>query len=411
MEGRSLGEYLEDLVTHPDGRCLQLRESDRDMWKYRLGQYAEGSFQSIVADVPSLTEEEIALFFKVLKPGGHLCLMSDEGAAAISEDLGFELRDTIYLANSATDIFYCAKASRAEREAGLEHLPAKSRGMSGGAQNKIAEGEQSYQEGESLGYNRISQRKNTHPTVKPIKVLDWLLEEFGPNDLDSSPIILDPFMGSGTAGIASKKKSFFYVGMEINPEYFEIAKARIGEYADMELVCGDCVELMQELPDACVDLVLCDPPYGLKFMAKGWDNLGAGIQQEAWHINWLKEAYRVLKPEGKIVAFGGTRTFHRLLRAMEAVNLRDRRTLAWVYGSGFPKSHNIALGIDKKFGGSNRGAAIASGSKFHPTTGKARAPGKPLPKYESKTKESEGWDGWGSALKPAWEAICVGTKK
>jgi hypothetical protein len=84
---RSLGSYLEELTTHPEGKCLQLRESGRSLWRYRLSQFAENTFHSIVADVSNLTEEEAALFFRVLKPGGHLCLMSDEDSAAISEDL------------------------------------------------------------------------------------------------------------------------------------------------------------------------------------------------------------------------------------------------------------------------------------------------------------------------------------
>lgn len=386
------------MTTHPEARCLHLRESDRAFWAQQISHYTEGSFQSVVADVSCLTEKEVMDLYRILKPGGHLCLMGDESSAGMCEDFGFELRDTIYLAQTKSSIFYCPKASKREKNEGLDDFdPCQ---VNDGRSTSI---DNPYQRGDTL-------RKNTHPTVKPIKVLEWLLAEFGPEDLDTPPTILDPFMGSGTAGIVSKKKSCSYIGMEINPEYFEISKARIGEYDKAELLCGDCTELMQGLPDDCVDLVLCDPPYGLRFMAKGWDNLGVGLQQEAWHIRWLEQAYRVLNPGGYIVAFGGTRTFHRLLRAMQGVGLRCEPTRAWVYGSGFPKSHNIALGIDKKFGASNRGGAISSGSKYHPTTGEARPSGKQLPKYESRTHESQGWDGWGSALKPGWEAICIGRK-
>ena len=96
---------------------------------------------------------------------------------------------------------------------------------------------------------------------------------------------------------------------------------------------------------------------------------------------------------------------------MEEIGFSDLRVEAWAYGSGFPKSHNVALGIDKKYGHGNRGSAIASGSKFHPTTGKPRKSGELLPKYKSKSLSSKGWDGWGTALKPAWEPVCIGFKR
>lgn len=413
MSERTLGEYLEALTTAEGGSCLHLRESSRPLWRYRLAQFAPETFHSVVADVQSLDEEELSLISKILKQGGHLCLMSDDSAVATAEDLGFELRDTIYLANSATEIFYCAKASKKEKNKGLDAFIPKT--VNDG---RTAPHDTPFQRADSL-------RKNTHPTVKPLKLLEWLLDEFSGDSPNST--VLDPFMGSGSAGVAAKKKGFQYIGLEIEKEYMEIAKARLGAVAGRAplLRLGDCVESMKDIPSDSVDLVLCDPPYGLRFMAKGWDDLGVGAQQEAWHIRWLEEAMRVLKSGGAIVAFGGTRTFHRLNRAMSAVGLTYEPVRAWVYGSGFPKSHNVSLAIDKSLGreaeravvrtyeahGTSRQVAGAGGHR-----GKGRITGDESFK-ETKIKytkaasvEAEKWEGWGSALKPAWEAICVGRK-
>ena len=96
---------------------------------------------------------------------------------------------------------------------------------------------------------------------------------------------------------------------------------------------GDCRELMAAMPAASVDAIVTDPPYGLAFMGKGWDHAVPGI--EFW-----TEALRVAKPGTHLLAFGGTRTFHRLACAIEDAGWEIRDTLSWLYGSGFPKSHN-----------------------------------------------------------------------
>jgi site-specific DNA-methyltransferase (adenine-specific) len=119
---------------------------------------------------------------------------------------------------------------------------------------------------------------------------------------------------------------------------------------------GDCVEVMAALPEASVDAVACDPPYELGFMGKSWDAAGVAFRVETW-----AEALRVLKAGGHLVAFGGTRTHHRLMVAIEDAGFEVRDTLCWLYGSGFPKSLNIG-------------------------------------------------DGWGTALKPAWEPIVLARK-
>jgi DNA modification methylase len=168
---------------------------------------------------------------------------------------------------------------------------------------------------------------------------------------------------------------------------------------------GNNLEILPELADNSVDSIVCDPPYELGFMGKSWDSSGIAYSVELW-----QECLRVLKPGGHLLAFGGTRTWHRLAVAIEDAGFEIRDNIAWLYGSGFPKSHNVGNAIDKKLGMGNRGHAISSASQIHPTTGEARPNGELLPKYEGRTPEGKQWDGWGTALKPAHEPIVVARK-
>jgi DNA modification methylase len=113
----------------------------------------------------------------------------------------------------------------------------------------------------------------------------------------------------------------------------------------VELLHGDCVELMRAMPDCSVDSIVTDPPYELGFMGKAWD--GAGI---AYSLDMWGEALRVLKPGSHLLAFGGTRTYHRMACAIEDAGFEIRDSIHWVYGSGFPKSLNIGKAIDKRGG-------------------------------------------------------------
>lgn len=150
---------------------------------------------------------------------------------------------------------------------------------------------------------------------------------------------------------------------------------------------GDCVEVMRELTGGSVGAVVCDPPYGLRFMGKEFDDLGDGAAQREWHRGWVDQAYRVLRPGGVIKVFGGTRTFHHLGAVMRDAGFTGLRLEAWGYGSGFPKSRNIGKQIDKNGGQSQT-----------------------VPVTVPATLASRTWDGWGTALKPSWEPVLVGRK-
>ena len=113
----------------------------------------------------------------------------------------------------------------------------------------------------------------------------------------------------------------------------------------MVLLLGDCKVRMAEMAPESIDHLCCDPPYGLNFMGKAFDDLGSGNAQRLWHREWLHDAFRVLKSGGQIQAFGGSRVFHHLALAMEDVGFHQLRLEGWVYASGFPKSHNIAKAL------------------------------------------------------------------
>jgi len=110
-----------------------------------------------------------------------------------------------------------------------------------------------------------------------------------------------------------------------------------------KILCGDCLEVMPKIPADTMDSIVTDPPYELNFMGQKWDNTGISFNVEMWG-----EALRVLKPGGHLLAFGGTRTYHRMVCAIEDAGFEVRDQLQWLYGSGFPKSFNISKAIDKQ---------------------------------------------------------------
>lgn len=188
-------------------------------------------------------------------------------------------------------------------------------------------------------------------------------------------------------------------------------RRRAAALAGRHVVCGDCIPVMAATPAESVDAVVCDPPYGLEFMGKDWDSMGHGSAQQAWHARWAVEAFRVLKPGGHLVAFGGTRTYHRLASALEDAGFAIRDSLNWAYGSGFPKSLNVSKAIDRA-----AGALQAESTRFSvagvvpgaPMQGTAPSHGYVPP--APATDDAKQWEGWGSALKPGHEPIVLARK-
>jgi site-specific DNA-methyltransferase (adenine-specific) len=170
---------------------------------------------------------------------------------------------------------------------------------------------------------------------------------------------------------------------------------------------GSNLDVLPFMADNSVDAIVTDPPYELGFMGKKWDNTGIAYSVELW-----TECLRVLKPGGHILAFGGSRTWHRMAVAIEDAGFELRDSIAWLYGSGFPKSHNVALGIDKHFGHANRGKAIPVASTYQASDVDEvnKLMSNPVEEYEAKTDEAQKWAGWGTALKPAFEPVVVGRK-
>ena len=184
--------------------------------------------------------------------------------------------------------------------------------------------------------------------------------------------------------------------------------------AVLDLLHGDCRAVMAGLPAASVDAVVCDPPYGLSFMGKDWDHGVPGVA-------FWSAALRVAKPGAHLLAFGGTRTFHRLAVAIEDAGWEIRDTVMWVYGSGFPKSHDVGKGIDKAAGaerdvvghqplGRASGHMRHGGENVRPWQAEALAAGHGGNITAPATDAARQWDGWGTALKPAWEPIIVARK-
>lgn len=220
--------------------------------------------------------------------------------------------------------------------------------------------------------------------------------------------------------------------------------ARIFLDGKVTLHAGDCLAVLAILPDASVDSVVTDPPYGLSFMGKGWDHGVPSV--EIW-----QQAFRVLKPGGHLLAFFGTRTYHRGVVAIEDAGFDIRDQIGWCFGSGFPKSHDVSKGIDKARRRDYVQAAIdlgvdLPGRSVDDWTKEDHAPGDkwwevfkaslPTETWEAierrvigaaksgqsswfingkeigsitapATDAAKQWEGWGTALKPAWEPIVL----
>jgi DNA modification methylase len=185
------------------------------------------------------------------------------------------------------------------------------------------------------------------------------------------------------------------------------------------VMVGSCLDRMRELPDASVDAVVTDPPYELGFMGKSWDSSGIAFNTDVW-----AECLRVLKPGGHLLAFGGSRTWHRIAVAVEDAGFQIRDSVAWLYGSGFPKSLDVSKAIDKAAGVERE----VIGEKFSPdgipyASRRVNASGPAVGgnafgdygdgghlETAPATDDAVKWQGWGTALKPAFEPVIVARK-
>ena len=165
---------------------------------------------------------------------------------------------------------------------------------------------------------------------------------------------------------------------------------------------GSMLDLLQDIKPQSIDSVVTDPPYELNFMNKGWDRSGIAFQPNTW-----KQCYEALKPGGYLLAFGGSRTFHRIAVAIEDAGFEIRDVIMWVYGSGFPKSLNIGLAVDKINGVESKVVSNGrSGKSSHAFQSEETTT---AGEYEIKEAQNE-WQGWGTALKPAYEPVIVARK-
>ena len=232
-------------------------------------------------------------------------------------------------------------------------------------------------------------------------------------------------------------------------------------YMEYQVLQGDCLKVLPSLRDCSVDSIVTDPPYGLEFMGKEWDafkpsaakirkpserdrqpgsahnattslvarnqpdSYAAGKPYQDWCESWAAECLRVLKPGGHLLAFGGTRTYHRMTCAIEDAGFEIRDSLHWIYGSGFPKSMDVSKAIDKAAGaertkvtGIKPGHENFTDRKDHPLNDGWDRPWASDPEavqryhqtFAPVTENAARWEGFGTALKPAHEPVVVARK-
>ena len=218
----------------------------------------------------------------------------------------------------------------------------------------------------------------------------------------------------------------------------------------IRLLKGDCLQKLKELEDNSIDSVVTDPPYGIGFMNKEWDSpkkhkeliereqkrseerhkegkspakgtFTKGVQPglpiggakegrwfQEWSEEWAKEAYRVLKPGGYLLSFCAPRMYHRMTSGIEDAGFEIRDQLMWVFGSGFPKSHNIGKAIDKIEG--NEREVIGTNPNHRESDALYELGFQGGKGDGTITKGNSEWEGWGTALKPAHEPIVMARK-
>lgn len=177
---------------------------------------------------------------------------------------------------------------------------------------------------------------------------------------------------------------------------------------NITLYHGNCFDVLKALEANSIDSCVTDPPYGLSFMGKSWDY--DVPKKEIW-----QEVLRVLKPGGHLLAFFGSRTYHRGVVQIEDAGFEVRDQIMWLYGSGFPKSHDVSKAIDKEAGAERKiieqvKKVQSYGYKNNNVYGSDFDRGGVQSITEPATDEAKRWEGWGTALKPAHEPIVVARK-
>lgn len=165
---------------------------------------------------------------------------------------------------------------------------------------------------------------------------------------------------------------------------------------------GKMQDVLPTLEEKSIDSIVCDPPYEINFMQNGWDNSAVAFQKETW-----QHCFRVLKPGGYLLAFGGTRTYHRIACAIEDAGFEIRDCIMYLYGSGMPKGQNVGLMIDKKRGIDNRTGNLIKGVHNPDCLVNVASSCKPI--YEERQAQNE-YAGYNTALKPAYEPVIVARK-
>jgi DNA modification methylase len=201
----------------------------------------------------------------------------------------------------------------------------------------------------------------------------------------------------------------------------------------MKLLLGDCLDKLKELEDNSIDSIVTDPPYGLSAAPNSGKSSKGGFMGKQWDydvpsVDIWKECLRVLKPGGHLLAFAGSRTYHRMAVRIEDAGFEIRDMISWLYGSGFPKSMDISKQIDKKFGKLDErevvgikkntyDGSVRNTDNHRPPTENASYDGWGLndsphntPQTSPATDEAKKWQGWGTALKPAHEPVVMARK-
>ena len=174
-----------------------------------------------------------------------------------------------------------------------------------------------------------------------------------------------------------------------------------------KILHGNNLDILPTLADNSIDSIVTDPPYELGFMGKKWDSSGIAYSVELW-----QQCLRVLKPGGHLLAFSGSRTYHRMVVSIEDAGFEIRDMISWISNKTFPKSLNIGKAIDKLAGAERevigtrkqRANSESSEVKFNASSGEVESITAPA------TEDAKKWDGWGTGLKPTVEPIVMARK-